>query len=122
MRARSQAEDCPSGRVDIHDAAHCINNDHAIIDVAQYRQDGDVGVRKALLQAPALYRVIKDCVLSFDSNVVNANISQCPGPQGGNAAMFVFFLCQRDNREWMQRMYQLSQRLPGVGNDRSRFQ
>ena len=89
--------------------AHCIDDDDAVVDVAQHRQDGDVGVRQALLQAPALYRIIKYCVLPFNSNVIDANISQCAGSHGGNPAMLVFLLRQGDDRERMQRMNQLSQ-------------
>ena len=46
----------------------CVVDDyHAVIDIAQHRQHGDVGIGQAVLQAVPLHGVLENCFLAIDA-------------------------------------------------------
>ncbi len=87
-----------------------VDDDYAIVDVPQDRQHRDVRVRQAMLQAVPLHRVFKDRLLTFDRNVIDANVGLCAGAYGCDAAVFAVFGCKCDDGMHLQRADNFGQR------------
>ncbi len=75
-----------------------VDDNHAVIDVAQDRQHGDIGFRQAPLQTMALHGVLENGFLGLDGDVIGADVSLGAGTNGGNTAVFPVFRGQRHNR------------------------
>ena len=91
LRTRTQSEDGSRRRINVEYAPRIIDNDHTVIDVAKNRQDRDIGIRQALLQAAALHGVVEYGVLAFDRNIVDTHVALGTGSHGSEATMSMLF-------------------------------
>ena len=78
--------------------ALAIGDDDTVVDTRENRQHGDIRIGQALLQGMALDRMIEDGLLSFDRNVIDAEIALCACPHSGDAAVLMRFLCDSNDR------------------------
>ncbi len=66
----------------------------------------------------ALHGVVKNGVLAFNADIVDANIGCGTRCYGGNATMLVFFASQRNDRVRLKRVNNAGERLPRLRDSR----
>ncbi len=118
LRTRAEGENRARGRVDVENMAMAVDDDDAIVDVPEYRQDRDIGLREPLLKAMSFDRVLERRLLAFDGYVVDADVPLGPCLHRGNAAVFVVFRRQRDHGMLVERSDQLGNGRSGLGDVR----
>ncbi len=89
--------------------AVAVDHDYAVVDVAEDGQHRNVRIGQSMLQAMALNRVLEDRLLTFNRNVVDADVRLRARAYGGDAAMFTILGRQRDDRMLPQRADQFGE-------------
>ena len=106
LEPRSEAQDRAGRRIDIEHVAMLVDDDDAVVDVAQDRQHRNIGLGKARLQPMTLHGVLHDGFLPFHGNVVHADITLGARAHGGDTTVLPFPGGQSDDRVGFQQVDQ----------------
>jgi hypothetical protein len=88
-----------------------VDDDDAVIDIAQHRQHTDVGIGQPVLQAMALYGMRENRFLAVHADVIDTYICLCARAHGSDAAVFPILGCQRYGWSGIERADQFDDRL-----------